>query len=123
MRNKRTTKRGGANNSPANSMLTWLWEFSKKVVVAVTVVFIIAFMYSMYLIYVAINSAGDATALTTLITEINETFRVVVGGYLIKAAMENVSKIISAKVQETLIKRDLSKVGLEPIDLEEHNEL
>jgi len=40
---------------------------------------------------------GNTAAITTLITESNETFRVVVGGYLIKAGIENACKIVTSK--------------------------
>ena len=61
--------------------VSWLWEFSKKVVWTVTLLYIVSFVF----------------AITTLITESNETFRVVVGGYLIKAGIENACKIVTSK--------------------------
>ena len=76
------------------NVIGWLWEFSKKVVVLSTGLYLVAFMYSLLMCYKAILLVGDATALDTLITETNETFRVVVGGYLVKAGIENACKII-----------------------------
>ena len=36
---------------------------------------------------------GAISGFETLTTEINETFRLIVGGYLIKAGLENITKI------------------------------
>lgn len=44
-----------------------------------------------------LKAIGNTAAITTLITESNETFRVVVGGYLIKAGIENACKIVTSK--------------------------
>jgi len=82
-----------------DKMLGWIWEFTKKVVTIVTVLYILSFIYSMYVIMHYINAtSGYASCLDTMITEYNETFRNVVGGYLIKAGVENVSKIVSSKI-------------------------
>lgn len=78
----------------SNSILNWLWEFSKKVVVFVTLCY---FIHSIY-ITVMINIIPDSAVLTTLVTETNETFRVIIGGYLLKAGIENAVKIKTAKI-------------------------
>lgn len=75
----------------------WLWEFSKKVVVITAALYFISFLYTMVVCYRALSLVADTTALVTLITETNETFRVVIGGYLIKAGIENTVKIARAK--------------------------
>ena len=74
----------------------WLWEFSKRVVVVMAALYFISFIYAMVTCCWAVSLAADTTALSTLITETNETFRVVVGGYMIKAGVENATKIIKA---------------------------
>ena len=76
----------------------WLWEFSKKVVVTVTVLYILATIYAIYATYMAVSQVADTTALSTVITELNETFRVVEGGYVVKAGAENVAKIITTSM-------------------------
>lgn len=76
---------------------TWIWEFSKKVVCAVTVLYGISFIFSMIVCWKELALSYSASALSTLITETNETFRVVVGGYLIKAGVENACKITRRK--------------------------
>lgn len=76
---------------------TWLWEFSKKVVCVVTALYFISFVFSMIACWRELALSYSATALSTLITEANETFRVVIGGYLIKAGVENACKIVKSK--------------------------
>ena len=85
----------------SSSILNWLWEFSKKVVVFVTVYY---FVHSIY-ITVMINIVPDSAVLTTLVTEINETFRVIIGGYLLKSGIENAVKIKTARIAK---KEDLT---------------
>ena len=70
----------------------WVQEFSKKIIVAIFLVYII---YSIVSILLLVRSAyyGTVEGFETLTTEINETFRLIVGGYLIKAGLENITKI------------------------------
>ena len=70
----------------------WVQEFSKKIIVAIFLVYILYCIISIaLLVYSAYN--GEINGFETLTTEINETFRLIVGGYLIKAGLENVTKI------------------------------
>ena len=80
--------------------LYWIWEFSKKVVIITAVLYFISFIFAMITSYSAMIMVADTTALSTLIAEANETFRVVVGGYMIKAGVENAAKIITANTQK-----------------------
>lgn len=67
--------------------ISWVQEFSKKIVIIVFILYIVMSIITMGIaIY---NSSG----VDTIITEINTTFREVVGGYIIKAAIENAVKI------------------------------
>ena len=70
----------------------WVQEFSKKIIVAIFLVYITFCVVSILLL---VHSAylGTVNGFETLTTEINETFRLIVGGYLIKAGFENVTKI------------------------------
>lgn len=86
--------------SKSNKATRWLWEFSKRVVVVMALLYFISFVYAMATCCWAIQLAADTTALATLITETNETFRVVIGGYLIKAGAENATKIIRTREPE-----------------------
>lgn len=88
----------------SNSILNWLWEFSKKVVIFVTLCYFIHCVY----ITIMINIVPDSSVLTTLVNETNETFRVIIGGYLLKSGLENAVKIKTAKIakeEELMIER------------------
>ena len=70
----------------------WVQEFSKKIIVAILIVYILYYLTAMAIVlYTAYH--GVISGFETLTTEINETFRLIVGGYLIKAGFENVTKI------------------------------
>ena len=80
--------------------LVWLWEFSKKVVTTAFLLYVLAFCYMLVTTYQAIRLTGDTAALSTFITEANETFRIVVGGYMLKAGGENIAKIVTSYLQK-----------------------
>lgn len=84
-----------------SSVLNWLWEFSKKIVVVLSLYY---FLQSIY-VAIMVNVTPDSTVLATLITENNETFRVCIGGYLLKAGLENTVKICTAQYSK---KHDIS---------------
>lgn len=84
----------------------WAIEFSKKVVIGVSIIYIIGCIYAMVMISMSYFT-GSITALETLITESNETFRVVVGGYLIKSLFENVVKIGGGKINSYIKLKDV----------------
>ena len=83
------------NKSKLNNptMLNWLWEFSKKIVVGLFVIYILTYTFSWILILLSGIYGWDVTFLDTLIIETNSTFKIVIGGYLIKSMAENVIKI------------------------------
>ena len=70
----------------------WVQEFSKKIIV---ILFLIYVIYNIVSILVLLYSAknGMISGFETLTVEINTTFRLIVGGYLVKAGFENVTKI------------------------------
>lgn len=70
----------------------WVQEFSKKIIVAIFLVYILYCIISILLLVYSAYT-GAISGFETLTTEINETFRLIVGGYLIKAGLENITKI------------------------------
>lgn len=72
--------------------MVWVQEFSKKIIVVTFILYIANTLFSAYLIYLSYTQ-GIITGLDTLISETNSTFREVVGGYIIKSAIENAIKI------------------------------
>jgi hypothetical protein len=71
--------------------ISWIQEFSKKVVAITFLLYLIANFFIMFIIYKEVDLG--APEISQLCTEINETFRIVIGGYLIKAGVENTFKI------------------------------
>lgn len=68
---------------------TWLWEFFKRVVVTVTILYVIAMIYACVLIWIN----PDSTAADTIVSNVSDIFKVTVVSYAIKAGFENVIKI------------------------------
>ena len=63
----------------------WLWEFSKKIVVAVTIIFVTVFLFSCILLCIY----PDSTALQSVIDNISDVFKVTVVSYAVKAGVQN----------------------------------
>lgn len=68
---------------------TWLWEFSKRVVVAVTIIYVIAIIYSEVFMFFY----PDSTAINGFVTDVSDVFKYTVISYAVKAGFENVCKI------------------------------
>lgn len=68
---------------------SWLWEFSKKIVFTVTIIFVAVFIYVCVLMW----RYPDSTAVNTVIENISHIFEVTVGGYLSKSLVENFVKL------------------------------
>jgi hypothetical protein len=67
----------------------WLWEFSKKIVVTVTVLFVVTFTFGCILLVFY----PDSTAIQSVLDNITKVFIVTVVSYAVKAGFENVWKI------------------------------
>ena len=71
----------------------WMQEFSKRVVSVIFLIYVAVTIFTSYMIYLSMKVTGDASMVSLLLTETNSTFRDIVGGYIIKAAVENAFKI------------------------------
>ncbi len=67
----------------------WLWEFSKKIVWIVTILFVVTFTFSCILLIFY----PDSLALQFVIENISDVFKVTVVSYAVKAGFENIFKI------------------------------
>lgn len=67
----------------------WLWEFSKKIVVTVTIMFVAVYLFSCILLIFY----PDSMAIQFAIENISDVFKVTVVSYAVKAGFENVFKI------------------------------
>lgn len=74
----------------------WLWEFSKKIVVAVAVAFFVAVIYACIHAWVFPESA----AMDRLLDNMTDVFKAVVVTYGVKAGFENVWKIAKDRRNE-----------------------
>ena len=86
MRKKRVTR----NKSKA--AVLWMWEHTKMIVNCLSVLYVLNWLYSLIVIVIAIKETGQFSYLDTLISETNETFRIVVGANIVKAGVENIFK-------------------------------
>lgn len=74
----------------------WLWEFSKKIVWIVTVMFVVIFTFCcMLMIFYP-----DSLAIQFIIENISRVFEVTVVSYAVKAGFENVFKIKRGGVED-----------------------
>lgn len=67
----------------------WLWEFSKRLVVICSVLYVFGFFYSCFMMW----RFQDFSYLGTFIEQSSDILRTCVFGYFIKAGVENVVKI------------------------------
>ena len=80
----------------------WIQEFSKKIVVISFFIYIIMDIISLIMVICAYIQTGDLMYIDTIIIEANQTFRDVIGGYILKAATENISKGICMILEKFL---------------------
>ena len=67
----------------------WLWEFSKKIVVLVAVVYAAAIFHDRIFLWFF----PDSSAMPVLSDQIGDVFKITVVAYAVKAGFENVTKI------------------------------
>lgn len=91
----KTKKEDVTEETTIKSMLnffSWIQETSKTIVLVTFGIFIFMDLASLIITVVAYLQTGELNYIDTIISESNQTFRDVVGGYIIKAGVENVSK-------------------------------
>lgn len=67
----------------------WLWEFSKRIVLVCSILYVCGFFYTCIAMWVW----KDFAYLGTFIEQISDILKTCVFGYFIKAGVENVMKI------------------------------
>lgn len=110
----------------------WVQEFSKKIVVIMFIFYLFSSLTSLILIIWGFK-IGEPYSVDVLIEQINETFRDVIGGYIIKAAAENSFKIAGSYfvaisnarlnniMKELDLKKEYNKENEESLDYEKSN--
>jgi hypothetical protein len=71
------------------SKFKWLWEFSKKLVVICSLLYVFGFLYTCTVMW----RFSDFTHLGTFIEQYSDILRTCVFGYFVKAGFENIIKI------------------------------
>ena len=71
------------------SKATWLWEFSKRMVLICSALYVCGFIYTCAVMCIS----QDYEALSTFISEYSDVLKVCVFGYFVKAGVENAIKI------------------------------
>lgn len=103
------------------SFFGWIQEFSKKIVSITFVIFVIINLFVLAAITISYFNSGDLLYLETLLTEIHQTFRDVIGGYIIKSATENAIKIGGGVLEKYLEYRLKFKYHIKgDIDFDKH---
>ena len=79
-------------NNDNRIIYSWIWEFSKKVVFAIFLIYILNYILCWTASFLCGVNGWQITYIDTFVTSTNETTQIVLGGYLIKAMLENVFK-------------------------------
>lgn len=72
--------------------IKWSLTFTKKVIVIVTVIWIVQLVFSAIMILYAVNTQGNFSYLDSFISDNGETFRLIVGTNIVSKTIENVFK-------------------------------
>lgn len=79
-----------ANNNNSKIAYSWMWEFSKKVVVAIFLIYIFNYIICWSASFLCGINGWNIPYIDTFITSTNDTTQIVLGGYFVKAMAENV---------------------------------
>ena len=86
--------------SSGSSFFKWIQEFSKKIVTISSIIFVVSNIFILALMFMNYINSNDLSYMDTFIMETNQTFREVIGGYIIKAAAENAIKIAGSIIDK-----------------------
>ena len=73
-------------------MFKWSLSFTKRVIVTVTILWVIQLIYSMIMIWYAVKTQDNFSYLDSFIADNGETFRLIVGTNIISKTIENIFK-------------------------------
>ena len=80
----------------------WLWEFSKRLVVACSIFYFLGIIYCC----VAMCISEDFSAIPTLVDDLHNMLKVCIFGYFAKAGVENAIKIKLSNPEEAEAEED-----------------
>lgn len=84
----------------------WSITFTRKVITLVTLIWLIQTIFSACMILYAVETQGNFSYLDTFISDNGETFRMIVGAYLITKTIENVFKYNEGGLFGTSVKEE-----------------
>lgn len=102
----------------------WIQSFSKKIVSVTFGLYLVSVAFSIGMVWYSFQT-GTITGIDTFITESNTTFREVVGGYIIKSAVENAVKIAGnyyIGIADAKLNALREKLGMESNDTSNNEE-
>lgn len=80
----------------SRSRRNWLWEFSKRLVIICSALYVFGFFYACVIMWVY----HDFTYLGTFIEQSSDILKTCVFGYFVKAGVENIFKIRMSNHQD-----------------------
>lgn len=80
----------------------WLWEFSKRLVVACSIFYFLGIIY----VCAAMVISEDFSAIPTLVDDLHDMLKVCIFGYFAKAGVENAIKIKLSNPEEAEAEED-----------------
>ena len=84
----------------------WMWEFSKRVVVAIFIIYIVNYLLCWGAAFLCGMYSWTIPYIDTFVTTTNETTQIVLGGYLIKSMAENVIKTKNKKNKDDKVSEE-----------------
>lgn len=93
-------------NNNSKISYSWMWEFSKKVVFAIFIIYIVNYILCWTASFLCGYYNWNIPYIDTFVNSTNETTQIVLGGYLIKAMAENVIKVKNKKLDTSNIEND-----------------
>ena len=88
------------NSNDSRVAYSWMWEFSKKVVIAIFLIYIFNYIICWTASFLCGVNNWNIPYIDTFITSTNDTTQIVLGGYFVKAMAENVIREKNTKSQK-----------------------
>lgn len=102
----------------------WIQSFSKKIISITFLIYLVSTIFSIIMVYISFQT-GSISGIDTFISETNGTFREVVGGYIIKSAVENAVKIAGnyyIGIADAKLNAIREKLGIDKEDISNNTE-
>lgn len=98
-------------NNDSRVAYSWIWEFSKKVVVVIFLIYIFNYILCWLASFLCGIKGWNIPYIDTFIMSTNETTQIVLGGYLVKAMLENVFRSRNQQCNISSNNKDINDSG------------